>query len=212
MEKKMELAKFLVKTENFDEIHVYVHGEKAVSVAENLAGNFCYSRISGMQIEAVDEDLVFVTLFPETSIGEAIATLGKLGFAGLYAQVYVGVQQGPCYEAVYPLTGVFEIPGAETGGGVKTAYTKQFHAAQELAAHVIFDGVLYAACTACASVEPETRQRAVFVHAMADEFGDGDCVFFNGAELPTNAEEARALLEESADSSAKCLESIEFVR
>lgn len=91
-------------------------------------------------------------------------------------------------------------------------YFKQFYAARELAAHVTFDGVLYAACTACASVEPETRQRAVFVHAMADEFGDGDCVFFNGAELPANEEEARALLEESADSSADCLESIKFVR
>lgn len=91
-------------------------------------------------------------------------------------------------------------------------YFKQFYAARELAAHVTFDGVLYAACTACASVEPETRQRAVFVHAMADEFGDGDCVFFNGAQLPANEEEARALLEESADSSADCLESIKFVR
>lgn len=85
-------------------------------------------------------------------------------------------------------------------------------AARELAEHVVFDGVLYAACTACTSVEPETRQRAVFVHAMADEFGDGDCVFFNGAELPTNEEEARALLEEFADSSSECLDSIEWMR
>lgn len=85
-------------------------------------------------------------------------------------------------------------------------------AAREMAAHVTFDGVLFAACTACASVEPETRQRAVFVHAMADEFGDGDCVFFNGAELPASAEEARVMLEESADSSAECLDSIQFVR
>lgn len=91
-------------------------------------------------------------------------------------------------------------------------YTKQFHAAQELAAHVTFDGVLYAACTACASVEPETRQRGVFVHAMADRFGDGDCVLFNGAELPANEEEAHALLKEFADSSSECLDSIEFVR
>ena len=91
-------------------------------------------------------------------------------------------------------------------------YFKQFYAARELAAHVTFDGVLYAACTARASVEPETRQKGVYVHAMADEFGDGDCVFFNGAELPASAEEARALLEESADSSAECLESIKFVR
>ena len=67
MEKNMEkVAKFLVKTGNVDEIHVCIHGKKAVSVAESLAGNFCYSGISGMQIEAVavDEDLVFVTLFP----------------------------------------------------------------------------------------------------------------------------------------------------
>lgn len=67
MEKNMEkVAKFLVKTGNIDEIHVCIHGKKAVSVAESLAGNFCYSGISGMQIEAVavDEDLVFVTLFP----------------------------------------------------------------------------------------------------------------------------------------------------
>lgn len=91
-------------------------------------------------------------------------------------------------------------------------YFKQFYAARELAAHVTFDGVLYAACTACASVEPETRQRGVYVHLLADEFGDGDCVFFNGTELPVNEEEARALLEESADSSAECLESIKFVR
>lgn len=91
-------------------------------------------------------------------------------------------------------------------------YTKQFHAANSCAAHVTFAGVLFAACTARASVEPETRQRAVFVHAMADEFGDGDCVFFNGAELPANEEEARALLEESADSSSECLDSIQFVR
>ena len=116
MEKKMELAKFLVKTENFDEIHVYVHGEKAVSVAESLAGNSCYAENSGMWLEPVSEKLVFVTLFPETSIGEAIATLGKLGFADLYAQVCVGVQTGPCHEKVFPITGVFEIPnqGKET--------------------------------------------------------------------------------------------------
>ena len=61
-------------------------------------------------------------------------------------------------------------------------------------------------------MEPETRQRGVFVHAMADRFGDGDCVLFNGAELPANEEEACALLEEFADSSAECLDSIEFVR
>lgn len=85
-------------------------------------------------------------------------------------------------------------------------------AAREMAAHVTFDGVLYAACTACASVEPETRQKGVYVHCLGDEFGDGDCVLFNGAELPANEEEARALLEESADSSAECLESIKFVR
>lgn len=91
-------------------------------------------------------------------------------------------------------------------------YAKQFYAAQELAAHVIFDGVLYAACTARASVEPETRQRGVFVHAMADEFSDGDCVLFNGAELPASAEEARALLEEFADSSPDCLDSIEWTK
>lgn len=91
-------------------------------------------------------------------------------------------------------------------------YFKQFYAARELAAHVTFDGVLYAACTACASVEPETRQKGVYVHCLGDEFGDGDCVFFNGAELPASAEEARALLEESADSSAECLESIEWTK
>lgn len=119
MENKMELAKFLVKTGNFDEIHIYVHGEKAVSVAEDLAGNSCYAETSGIWIEPVDEDLVFVTLSRNVSIANAIETLGNLGFSGLYAQVYAGVQQGPCYEAVYPLTGVFEIPGAETGGDVK---------------------------------------------------------------------------------------------
>ena len=85
-------------------------------------------------------------------------------------------------------------------------------AAREMAAHAVFDGVLYAACTACASVEPETRQKGVYVHLLADEFGDGDCVFFNGAELPANEDEARALLREYADSSAECLESIKFVR
>ena len=85
-------------------------------------------------------------------------------------------------------------------------------AARELAAHVTFDGVLYAACTACASVEPETRQKGVYVHCLGDEFGDGDCVFFNGAELPASEDEAHALLRESADSSAECLESIKFVR
>ena len=82
MEKNMEkVGKFLMKTGNFDEIHIYVHGQKAVSVAESLAGNFCYARISGIQIEAVDEDLVFVTLLPETTIVSAIAELGKLGSA-----------------------------------------------------------------------------------------------------------------------------------
>lgn len=91
-------------------------------------------------------------------------------------------------------------------------YFNLAEAARELAAHVTFDGVLYAACTACASVEPETRQKGVYVHMLGDEFGDGDCVLFNGAELPVNEEEARALLEESADSSAECLESIKFVR
>lgn len=111
MEKNMEkVAKFLVKTGNFDEIHIYVHGQKAVSVAGSLAGNFCYARISGIQIEAVDEDLVFVTLFPETTIVSAIAELGKLGFAGMPAQVWAGVQSGLCYEEIFPLSGGFEIP------------------------------------------------------------------------------------------------------
>ena len=114
MEMNMEkVGKFLAQTGNFDEIHIYVHGKKAVSVAENLAGNFCYSRISGMQIEAVDEDLVFVTLFPETTIVSAIAELGKLGFAGMPAQVWAGVQSGPCYEEIFPLSGGFEIPQEE---------------------------------------------------------------------------------------------------
>lgn len=90
------------------------------------------------------------------------------------------------------------------------AYAKQFYAAQELAAHVTFAGVLFAACTARASVEPETRQEGVYIHALNDEFSNGDCVLFNGAELPASAEEARALLEEFADSSAECLESIEW--
>ena len=85
-------------------------------------------------------------------------------------------------------------------------------AAREMAAHITFDGVLFAACTACASVEPETRQRGVFVHAMGDEFGYGDCVLFNGAELPANKGEAYALLKGSADSTQECLDSIEFVR
>ena len=91
-------------------------------------------------------------------------------------------------------------------------YAKQSYAAQERAAHVTFAGVLFATCTACASVEPETRQKGVYVHCLGDEFGDGDCVFFNGAQLPASAEEAHALLRESADSSAECLESIKFVR
>lgn len=89
-------------------------------------------------------------------------------------------------------------------------YTKRSYAAQELAAHVTFDGVLFAACTACASVEPETRQEGVYIHALNDEFGDGDCVLFNGAQLPASAEEAHALLEEFADSTQECLESIEW--
>lgn len=114
MEKNMEkVGKFLMKTGNFDEIHIYVHGQKAVSVAESLAGNFCYARISGIQIEAVDEDLVFVTLLPETTIVSAIAELGKLGFAGMPAQVWVGVQSGLCYEEIFPLSGGFEIPREE---------------------------------------------------------------------------------------------------
>ena len=85
-------------------------------------------------------------------------------------------------------------------------------AAREMAAHAVFDGVLFASCTARASVEPETRQNGIYVHCLGDEFGDGDCVFFNGAELPASEDEAHALLEESADSSAECLESIKFVR
>lgn len=114
MEKNIEkVGKFLMKTGNFDEIHIYVHGQKAVSVAESLAGNFCYARISGIQIEAVDENLVFVTLLPETTIVSGIATLGKLGFAGLPAQVWVGVQSGLCYEEIFPLSGGFEIPREE---------------------------------------------------------------------------------------------------
>ena len=91
-------------------------------------------------------------------------------------------------------------------------YFNLAEAAREMAAHAVFDGVLFAACTACASVEPETRQRGVFVHAMGDEFGYGDCVLFNGAELPANKGEAYALLKESADSTQECLDSIEFVR
>lgn len=114
MEKNMEkVGKFLMKTGNFDEIHIYVHGQKAVSVAESLAGNFCYARISGIQIEAVDEDLVFVTLLPETTIVSAIAELGRLGFASLPAQVWAGVQSGMCYEEIFPLSGGFEIPQEE---------------------------------------------------------------------------------------------------
>ena len=91
-------------------------------------------------------------------------------------------------------------------------YFNLAEAAREMAAHVTFGSVLYAACTARASVEPETRQKGVYVHCLGDEFGDGDCVFFNGAELPANEEEACALLEESADSTQECLDSIEFVR
>ena len=91
-------------------------------------------------------------------------------------------------------------------------YFNLAEAAREMAAHVTFGSVLYAACTACASVEPETRQKGVYVHCLGDEFGDGDCVLFNGAELPANEEEACALLEESADSTQECLESIKFVR
>lgn len=91
-------------------------------------------------------------------------------------------------------------------------YFNLAEAAREMAAHVTFAGVLFAACTARASVEPETRQKGVYVHCLGDEFGDGDCVFFNGAELPASAEEAHALLRESADSSGECLASIEFVR
>ena len=114
MEKNMEkVGKFLMKTGNFDEIHIYVHGQKAVSVAESLAGNFCYARLSGIQIEAVDEDLVFVTLLPETTIVSAIAELGRLGFASLPAQVWAGVQSGMCYEEIFPLSGGFEIPQEE---------------------------------------------------------------------------------------------------
>lgn len=114
MERNMEkVGKFLVKTGNFDEIHIYIHGKKAVSVAESLAGNSCYAKISGMWVEAVDEDLVFVTLLPETTIVFAIAELGKLGFVGLPAQVWVGVQAGQCYEEIFPLSGGFEIPREE---------------------------------------------------------------------------------------------------
>lgn len=121
MEKNMEkVGKFLMKTGNFDEIHIYVHGKKAVSVAESLAGNFCYARISGIQIEAVDEDLVFVTLLLETTIVSAIAELGKLGFAGLPAQVWAGVQSGPCYEEIFPLSGGFEIPLEEEYEGKRS--------------------------------------------------------------------------------------------
>lgn len=96
----------------------------------------------------------------------------------------------------------------------ETDYSELFRAAQELAAHVTFAGVLFAACTARASVEPETRQRGVFVHATDDEFGNGDCVLFNDARLPESEEEARTLLEESAaaDSSQECLQSIEWAK
>lgn len=95
-----------------------------------------------------------------------------------------------------------------------TNYSDLFRAAQELAAHVTFAGVLFAACTARASVEPETRQRGVFVHLMDDEFSNGDCVLFNDARLPESEEEARTLLEESAaaDSSQECLQSIEWAK
>lgn len=91
-------------------------------------------------------------------------------------------------------------------------YFNLAEAAREMAAHVTFGSVLYAACTACASVEPETRQKGVYVHLLADEFGDGDCVLFNGAELPASEEEAQSLLKEFADSTQECLGSIEFVR
>ena len=65
-------------------------------------------------------------------------------------------------------------------------------------------------CTAiAASIGDTIRQKAVFVHDVEDEFGDGDGTIFD-ATVPEDEEEARSLLEEYLDTYRETLETIEF--
>lgn len=68
--------------------------------------------------------------------------------------------------------------------------------------------VAFAPCTAIAvSIGDTTRQKAVFVHDLEDEFGDGDGVIF-GEDVPENEEEAASLLEGYIDTYSETLETV----
>ena len=68
--------------------------------------------------------------------------------------------------------------------------------------------VAFAPCTAIAvSIGDTTRQKAVFVHDLEDEFEDGDGVIF-GEDVPENEEEAASLLERYIDTYSETLETV----
>lgn len=66
----------------------------------------------------------------------------------------------------------------------------------------------FTACTAiAASIGDTARQKAVFVHDLEDEFGNGDGVIF-GVEVPENEKEAMSILEEYLDTDYETLKTV----
>lgn len=69
--------------------------------------------------------------------------------------------------------------------------------------------VVFAPCTAIAvSIDDTARQKAVFIHDLNDEFGDGDGVIF-GENVPETEAEAASLLEEQIDTYWETLGTVE---
>lgn len=68
----------------------------------------------------------------------------------------------------------------------------------------------FTACSAiAASIGDTVRQPAVFVHHIADEFGNGDGVIF-AESIPETEDEAVAFLEEYIDTDNETLETVEI--
>lgn len=72
--------------------------------------------------------------------------------------------------------------------------------------------VEFTSCSAiAASIGDTVRQKAVFVHDVEDEFGDGDGVIFD-VQVPKDAESAASILEEYLDTYQETLNTIKFER
>lgn len=70
--------------------------------------------------------------------------------------------------------------------------------------------VEFTSCTAIAAIVGDTvRQTAVFVHAVDDEFGNGDGVIF-GVSVPEDVDEAASLMEEYIDTYQETLDTVQF--